>query len=294
MSIVTTRPQRVFPLSDVGIELTSGPAAWVNPASWTPFFTTTADTVIAGIVVQSQIVESFSHLDIELAIGTGATPVERGCFTYYGPNSGIGGPSHGPQPQYPIGTIPTGTLVSCRLRSSQSITLPFALLYYEEYDGDIADFDTLTLGRLPAAADMVEIAPAGEWLASDWVPVGGQLEVATDVVALLLAAPDADVDCRWELGRLADGGSVVEHVTTFASATRATVTGRASFAELPMPFPFAVGEWVHVRLRKSGTSTATYRAALMVFRRAPEPGDDGGTIGPLLWITMSYRPPVVT
>lgn len=291
MSIITTRPQLAYPLSDEGIDLASGATPWANPAAWTPFFTTTAPTALAGIVVRSELLATFSHLDVEVGIGIGATPTEIGCYAYYGPNSGVGGPSKGPEPQYPVGTIPSATLISARLRSSQVITLPFSLLYYENYDGDIADYSTLTLGRLPAAADMVSITPSGtEWLGSDWVPIGGALDVDTDVVALLMSTPVPDVDCRWQLGRLVEGGSIVEHVTTFSSATRATNGGRAWSVPLPKPYPFVTGETVHVKLRKSGTSTSVHKVALQVFRHQPDEGE--GVIGPLVWATISFRPPV--
>lgn len=295
MSIKTTRPQQAVPMAEVAPLLATGASAWANPATWTEFMVTTAPTVIAGVVVPTAAAEeTFNNFHLEAAIGIGeeSAEIEIGAFPYFGPNSGVGGPSNSPQPQYPIGVIPADTRVSVRVRANQVQNIPLALLYYESYDGDYADIDVRTLGGLPQSADMVSITPsATPWAASPWAVLSESLEVDTDVIALMMTQPVPDLDLRWELGKGPDGFET--HLTTFPSASRVAALGRAWFAELPGPYPLNAGDRVVIRLRKNGTSTTVHAAALVVFRYAAAAADEGGVIGPLLWITMSFRPPAV-
>ena len=294
MSILTTVPQQIEPLASTPASLATGGVAWANPTTWTEYFVTSAPTVIAGIVVLSGSIESFSGFHFELAIATGGEFVETeiGAFQYFGPNSGGGGPSNGPQPSYPIGVIPSGTRVSVKVRGNQVESVAIALQYDENYDGDVANIASVTLGGLPQSANMVAITPnAGAWLPSDRAVLADALETDIDAVALLMTTPVPDLDIRWELGKGPAGGEV--HVATVASASRSANVGRAWFAELPGMFPFLAGDRVVVRMRKNGTSTTTHHAALMVFRHAPVAVDAEGVIGPLFWLTISFRPPVV-
>ena len=295
MSVLTTRPQLYVPLAEAAVDLNTGAEAWANPDTWTPYFVTEAPTVIAGIVLlNSAADDSYARLQAEIAIGIGEPGFESevGCFPFYGPNTGLGGPTLGPGPP-PIGIFPEGTQISVRARSNGTEALKVALRYYEDYDGDYADINAVTLGMLPASADMIEITPnAAAWEPSAWVALSEALDVDTDVVALLMSTPVADRDLRWELGVGAVDAETVR--TMFPSASRTVHNGRAWFAELPAPYPYLAGERVVMRMYSSGTETEPHEVALVVLRHTPAVPEEGdGVIGPLLWITMPFRPPVV-
>lgn len=295
MSIITTRAQKIDPLASALPSYATGLVNWANP-DWNPVFVTSAPTVIAGIAIGNNgPIVTYSQLQLEVEIGHAsgdATPVAIGCFGWYGPNSGGGGPANGPTPPYPIGTIPSGRTVSVRPRGNQVTTVQILIRYFENYDGDIADIDTLTLGVLPAAADMVAVTPSGVVdTPSDWVELSPALEVDTDIWGFLVSTPVADLDVRWELGIGAAASET--HLTTLPSATRTVNAGRSWFVELIAPYPFLAGTRVVARVRISSTSTSVHRIAALVYRHGVVPTSGQGTIGPLLWITLSFRPPVV-
>lgn len=293
MSAITTRPQSVYPLSAAPMEVATDAAPWVN-GEWVPMFQTVGATVISGFVTASRVSFSFAEFYCEIEVGIGAA--EEGPFTaigawpYYGHNAGIGGPGHGPQPITPVGTIPSGTWLAVRLRGNQSKTLLLSMRYHTAYDGDVASYQLVTLGGLPSAADAASITPSGTaFEPSAWFPIGDELEVDTDIVALLPNIADGG-DHRWELGRRLAGAGEPTYVTTFPTAN---LGGLANFAELPNPYPFNAGDQAYLRLTTSSTLTDTVFAAFMVFRHSPEVVPGQGTIGPLLWISMPIRPPVV-
>lgn len=293
MSILTTSEQLVFPAEGAGITLVGGDVAWQNPADWTFLFTTTASTVIAAPQLLNDAAFSWANLTMEVAIGTGLEGAveEVGYFGLHSPNSGIGGPTQGPEPNTPIGTIAAGTDLWARLRASGGFaSAAFAFKYYENYDGDIAEIGDVTLGMLPASEGLISIEPdATPNAPSDWAVLSDELESDLDVVALIMNTPEPDVDVRWELGTGADGAET--HIDTFASASRGANGGRSWYAERPGYLPLLQGQRVVMRVRVSAAASEPYRAALMVFRHEPSAGE--GVIGPLLTITMSYRPPVV-
>ena len=294
MSLVTTRAQRLYPFAEAVAFVSTGAAPWENP-DWTPLFVTELPTVIAGIAIGNNTGgDTYSQLQLEVAFGFGTEegiPTEIGCFGWYGPNSGGGGPTNGPTPPFPIGVIPTGQLVSMRVRGNQVKNVQVLTRYFESFDGDSADIDLLTLGVLPAAADMVAITPSGVVdTPSDWVELSAALEVDTDVWGFLVTTPLADLDVRWELGVGPD--PTPTHLTSLPSATRTVNAGRAWFVELIAPYPFLAGDRVVARVRISSTSTEVHRIAALVYRHVADTEGEG-VIGPLLTITMSYRPPVV-
>lgn len=290
MSVLTTTPIKYSPVDDIGVDITTGAVSWTY-GDWVPVLLATSadDTAIAGIVIQDVTAWAGAQIEVEFGIGPDEAVVAIGHIRLSGPNSGNGGPSEYRLP-YPISGIEPGTQISMRTRQSLGAgsTWRWTMSYYEDLDSDQhVPYTAATLTSFPAGADSIVLTPsATPWDPSAWETFEDPVGENTYIFGAAVGASPAN--CDWEIDVSDDGATVA---TSFRGGTYGGA--RLHMINLPGLLPVTEGGSLVGRVRKSGTDVNTMPVAFLGYEGPLVPVVDTGTIGPLLTITMSYRPPVV-
>lgn len=290
MSVLTSTPLKVAPSASENLSVSTGAGAW-DLGAWVPFIaaTTAADTAIAGINLVDEDTWSNTQIEVHFAIGAEDAEQAIGHIRLHAPASGNGGPTQY-RILFPISGIEIGSRVSIGLKANVGgFSWGLSMLYYEDLDSDQhIPYTTATLTSWPAGEDSVLLTPsATPWDDSGWGVFEAVVGDDSYVFGLAAEHPSSDVDAEIDVGQ----DEVA--LTTFRIGAWSANTGRLNTVNLPGLMPIAAGSVLGGRLRKSGMATDTVSVAFLGYRGPVEEVDEGGVIGPLLWIEWPERPQTV-
>lgn len=259
MSVLTAKPITVTPTSSAGTAITSGGSAWAS-GSWVQFVSSAAAaSVLVGVWADSNLSAGRAY-EIDVGVGGAGSEVVIATIRSVAPNSGNGG-ERNILLTIPIDAIPNASRVALRLRTSVSSgeVMTVVLYYSQTFDSD--HVTTVLLKSAPSAAASASVTPNGTaWNSSAWSELSTGL--GTDGALAWLAILGAvDVEFEVDLGTGTAGAEVV--VTTLRGSYHGS--GGVSNYRLTAVRPISSNVRVAYRLRKSGTSTTAWSAALAYY-----------------------------
>ena len=251
---------KCVPSAAVGVSVTEG-TSWAH-GSWVEITASApANAVLAGILVTGG---SFNNDEREVDIGIGAASSETVIATF---RQGLG--NSGNTAQYPPMMLPVpisgigGQRIAARARrAGAGGAIGVKVLYLDNPSEPITTAQPLRC--LPSAAAGVGIAGAGTaWANSSWVEVSSSLPTQVALAGLAFTTNTGADHFIFEFGIGAAGSEVsIGEVR----GSNGTAMGWAStWLWLPGLKSIPAGTRLAVRLRKSGTGTNTWTAAILYY-----------------------------
>lgn len=267
MSVLSSLPRKIAPNAAAGITLSTPSAAssWGN-GSWVECIaSTSAPIAITGAVADTTDDGAPSQFEIDIGIGAAGSEVVIATIRWYAPNTAGGGPGSFQLP-IAIGGITSGVRVSMRRRRNASAvgSCRFNLEYIENPDTD--QVTTAILCAAPSAANQVTLTPHGTaWNNSSWAELTTGLADPSGLAGLALRLGVVDQDFEIDIGMGAAGAEAV--ITTLRARSWTLTSGLGLRCHVMLPFVYFTSSTARIayRLRKSGTSTTQWSAALMYY-----------------------------
>lgn len=260
MSLLTTKALQTAPSASAGTTVTTG-GVWTY-GSWTQVIASAAaDLTLAGFAYSSGVAVANTELEIDIGIGAAASEVSIGTLrvTLPGPTAGAPGVLMLP---VPVSGITSGSRVSLRTRASVTTLSPvLVLLYYQSFDSDAI---LAAPACVPSGGSGVGVTPSSTaWANSAYTEITPGLGSEASLYGLTVTSVVASVDGEFDL---ATGGAGSETVIgTLRWSTLNASAGIVSFLPLSAVHPVAASTRLALRMRKSGTSTTVYTAALLYY-----------------------------
>lgn len=263
MSVITTNPMLCAPSAAGGVSMTSSITPWAN-SSWYEFIASTAgDTTITAL--QSMTNTGGGELEIEFGTGTAGNEVPIGVWRYVYGNSGGFPASQHIEPPYPLGGIGTGVRLAARIRYTAGAThnFTFKIGYYTALSSDQQTAANNVYSCVPTGADGASIAAnTSAWANSSYVQLTSGLAGSTGWYGLAPTFPSGALgfDGEWDIATGEAGAETV--ITTIRiSNTASGIFGALYVQQLVAVYVIPASTRVAARIRKSGTSAATYQVS---------------------------------
>ena len=260
MSIFTTKPLKVTPSNvEDGITLTTPSTGAGVFSSWVVFSASTpAPWTLAGFVAIPTSIQ-----DYEIEVGIGPTGFEQSIGNFF-----VGSHESPANSEWlwllpvPVGTIPTGSQVSLRVRGTAvSDTLKVSLLYYENFDSDyFADFSTFRYGYSPlisgSTSNAAQTHSATAWANTAYTQLSPGFFADSYVVGVSFATGLADnLAVELDIAGGAPGSEVV--LTTLSIAAR-----QQGQTNIWLPAPLLVTANTILSFRTRSANTVAGRSCL--------------------------------
>lgn len=261
--------QSWLPAGAAGASVTTNSASWGNSA-WAEIIASTPSAYLLTAIVVTPPTAGSGTFEIDIGVGAiGAETViatHRGYFSTLTSNQA--GMCWLPL-SVAIDAIAAGARVVVRIRRAGTGTMTWRVAI-----GVIAKPATGTLlttaqpsKAMPAASASISITPNGTaWANSAFAEVVASTAAA---IVLLGAVIVAGVEASFELDIAVGGAGAEQVVTTFSGYDGfAIYRGGPFFYPLPLPLDnIGAAARIAARLRKSGTSTATWALALVYMEK---------------------------
>lgn len=262
MSLLTTKALKSAPSANNGVTVTSGAGAWTSGGWVSIIASAAADLTIAALASSGGLPSANTDVEVDLGVGGVGAETSIGTFRFRTP--GATGGSHGVLVlPVPVSGIPAGSAVSLRSRASVAAAQSpiLGLLYYESFDADAV---LASPACVPSAAGGVSITPSGTaWANSAYTQLTAGLGSEASLYGLTVSSPVATVDGEFDLATGGAGSETV--ITTLRWSTINASAGLVSFLPVSAVHPVPASTRIAIRMRKSGTSTTAYAAALLYY-----------------------------
>jgi hypothetical protein len=233
-----------------------------NWGAWTEMIASLAeDTVLAGIQIATTGASSYEG-EVAIGVGTAGNEVAFATFKIWITNSTTALPGTFLL-RVPMGGLAAGARVSARI-SAPTSTFNLSIGYYENFDSDYYyDYTTgVTFTSAPTFAAFVAVTPSGtDWNNSGWAELTSGLSNAIGADSIAMASPTS-ISVQYEVDWAIGGAGSETLITTVGSGV---IPGTSiGLPQLPVPVLhyIAANTRIAYRLRKNGTDTTQWKAAL--------------------------------
>jgi hypothetical protein len=258
----TTSAQKALPSATNGVSVTESGVAWTN-SGWVQITASTASAiVVTGVVVE---MPTSTFVEFEVDIGKGAAGSETVVATTAGVHkTNASGPWLLEVP-IPVDNIAAGQRVAVRIRGDtvSATAVNIKLTYFDKPLGGTVTTTTVPSKIMPAAAAGVVVTPSGtSWANSNWFQVTASTATAIVLTGITFSGAVSE-EFEVDVGVGAAGSETV--VTTFRDDITNGNGGPYVSIIKPALDNIPSGSRVAIRMRKNGTSVATWKIKLLYF-----------------------------